>query len=503
MAIVDIVLKESWRYIMLTPMEIKDKRFQTAGRNSYKSEDVDLFFDSVVESYEQMFRENAELIKRVSLLAERLEQYKKDEDSIKSAVITAQRAADKIEEEASERSQLLMSESEDILAAAKAEVEIIKKDTIESVHTEMKELIESSKAEAQLILTNAKKDAEDIIREAENEAKSLQGAATRTLTSESILYDMLKKEVSEFKNELMSRYKAHIELITQLPELALQKAQEGIQDEIEEMPKETELFIEETAREDGEEADDKSGDNGEAPVFDESDPDIEFVTGDETNIEGVLSIDDFVNQNEPEKQDENASSPKIQIQDEYVESANIPFDETADSIELVAEAEVDAEDEKELDVNDFISSFEEPLHREDEELQKKKGFSINFSKLSSAKKDEKETAEDEKPAADLIFDSRAKTGFKLKRPAINMDENPESSNEDDHNRNEAKEDDDIKSLFSGDKKKNGSGELKKRFPVIKMNDSENNDIDSTSAKTEDTSEDDDSPSIRNIFKKKK
>lgn len=469
---------------MLTPMEIKDKRFQSAGRNSYKSEDVDLFFDSVTESYEQMFKENAELIKRVSMLAERLEQYKKDEDSIKSAVLTAQRAADKIEKEAEERSQLLSSESEDILAAAKAEVEIIRKDTIESVHLEMAELIESSKAEAELILTNAKRDAEDIIREAENEAKTLQGAATRTLTSESILYDMLKKEVSEFKNELMSRYKAHIELIAQLPEIAMQKAKENIQ-EAEEEPKEAEEINE------SDELDD-CGDECVSLEFDESDPDIEFVEDNEV-IEGVLSIDDFVNENE--QVDEEVVITTSETQEEYTENVSIPFDEAADDIEILDNAELDeTEDEEELDVNDFISSFEEPVHTKSDDEQKKRGFSINFSKLSKESQDE-EGVKDEVPAADIIFDSRPTEGFKLKRPVVNVDNEPESFIEDELDDKEQEDDDEIKSLFSDSSKEN----LKKRFSVIKM-DSPNN----TNSKEEHVDDTDDNPpSIRSIFKKKK
>ncbi|HOD02609.1 MAG TPA: DivIVA domain-containing protein, partial [Clostridiales bacterium] len=199
---------------MLTPMQIRDKRFHSAGRNSYKSDDVDSFFDSVSESYEQMFKENTELVKRVSLLAERLDQYIKDEDIIKSAVITAQRAANKIEQEAKEKVQLLVKESEDILAAAKAEVEIIKKDTADGIRTQMEELLSNAEKEALDIIEKAKRESEDIILEAKQEAKSLQGAANRTVTSESILFGMLKKEVSDFKNELLDKYKSHIELIS-------------------------------------------------------------------------------------------------------------------------------------------------------------------------------------------------------------------------------------------------------------------------------------------------
>ena len=87
---------------MMTPSELKQYEFKTAGRNAYKADDVDSFFGEVLVNYEKMFRENSELIKRVSLLADRLENYKKDEVDIKQAVLSAQKAADIIVRDAEE-----------------------------------------------------------------------------------------------------------------------------------------------------------------------------------------------------------------------------------------------------------------------------------------------------------------------------------------------------------------------------------------------------------------
>ena len=48
---------------MLTPKEIRNVQFQTTGRNAYKASDVDVYMDEFIQSYEQMFRENGELVK--------------------------------------------------------------------------------------------------------------------------------------------------------------------------------------------------------------------------------------------------------------------------------------------------------------------------------------------------------------------------------------------------------------------------------------------------------
>ncbi len=460
---------------MLTPMQIRDKRFQSAGRNSYKSDDVDVFFDSVSESYEQMFKENAELVKRVSLLAERLDQYKKDEDSIKSAVITAQKAANKIELEAKERAELLVKESEDILAAAKAEIDIIKKDTGDGIRAEMAQTLENAESEADTLIEAAKKKAAEIILEAEDAAKNVQGAANRTVTSESILFEMLKKEVSEFKNDLLARYKTHIELISQLPELAGQMAQEESQAASVGDEKETDAQPL------------THGDEDKAPEFEDTESDIEFIESKDEPPEGVLSLEEFINEGakgyesevqrvaEKEEAVEDSEIPRIAEKEELVEDVEIPFDRSADKLEFIKEKEDSA---AALDVNDFISSFEEAEPREDVE---------------------------EKPAAETIFDSRITTGFKLKKPVFNTDKTEDTGGGPEQTADgEDTAPDGDKSLFSDDKNEN----LKKRFSAIRLNDAA---ADATNADVGgdgdgdggDGEDDDEPPSLRKLFKRKK
>ena len=68
---------------MMTPSQLKEYEFKTAGRNAYKADDVDDFFAEVAANYTKMFHENGELVRRVGLLADRLEKFKKEEEEIK------------------------------------------------------------------------------------------------------------------------------------------------------------------------------------------------------------------------------------------------------------------------------------------------------------------------------------------------------------------------------------------------------------------------------------
>lgn len=209
---------------MMKPSELKQYEFKSAGRNAYKADDVDSFFGEVLVNYEKMYRENSELFKRVSLLAERLESYKNDEAEIKQAVLSAQKAADIIVKDAENSVADAKQEAEAILAAAKGEADIIKSDAEKQAVADSELLLSIARDKAEDIMNKAKEEAHGILIAANDSASDTVGAATRTITSESIHYDMLKKEVSEFRASILAQYKAHIELISKLPELAVEEA---------------------------------------------------------------------------------------------------------------------------------------------------------------------------------------------------------------------------------------------------------------------------------------
>lgn len=209
---------------MMTPTQLREHEFKASGRNAYKADDVDAFIAELSVDYEKMFRENGELIKRVSLLADRLEKYKNDEGDIKNAVMSAQKAAEMIIKDAESAASDSRSEAEAVLSAAKSEAEIIKNDAQRQAIADSELLLSMTRDKAQEIIKKAKEEAGSIILNAKSSASDKVGAATRTVTSETLLYDMLKKEVSDFKASILSQYKAHIELISKLPEIAAEEA---------------------------------------------------------------------------------------------------------------------------------------------------------------------------------------------------------------------------------------------------------------------------------------
>ena len=216
---------------MLTPDKIREKSFQTTGRGSYRAEDVDNFLSEVTASYEQMFKENGDLIKKITLLAKKIEEYRADEESLKMALLNAQKLADKIVAEAKETAEKENAE----INAETARLH----ETAEKVAAEAKE---NAEAEAEKIVADAKAEADKLLADANAQAKDILGNINRKVTHESLVYEMLQKEASEFKGKLINMYKEHINLINQLPEIALEKldeAEETVEEPVEEVVEET------------------------------------------------------------------------------------------------------------------------------------------------------------------------------------------------------------------------------------------------------------------------
>ncbi len=321
---------------MMTPSELKQYEFKTAGRNAYKADDVDSFFGEVLVNYEKMFRENSELIKRVSLLADRLENYKKDEVDIKQAVLSAQKAADIIVRDAEESVADAKQEAEAILAAAKGEADIIKSDAEKQAIADSDLLLSIARDKAEEIMNKSKEKAHGILIAANGSASNTVGAATRTITSESIHYDMLKKEVSEFRASILAQYKAHIELISKLPELAVEEASK-IEDVPVENPVSVDNIVDELVAEEVEETEDS---------FEQESDILEFV--------------------------EDINEPEIPVETEINENTDDFSDEVLEENKEIIDDVSEFTDEVES-----VSDVEEETKEEPADIPISKGFSIN------------------------------------------------------------------------------------------------------------------------------
>jgi cell division initiation protein len=94
----------------LTPVEI---RHVTFGRSpfGYSRGAVDKLIDDVVASFEQVWRERADLADKVERLEEDLVRYRELETLLRTTLVSAERASQELKEQARRESQLVLEEA--------------------------------------------------------------------------------------------------------------------------------------------------------------------------------------------------------------------------------------------------------------------------------------------------------------------------------------------------------------------------------------------------------
>ena len=103
---------------MLTPQEVSGRAFSKAAFGGYNMAMVDEFLDELTDDYTSLYKENAALKAKLKVLVDKVEEYRATEDSMRAALLTAQRMANTMVEEAEEKKKAVLAGAEDELAQA-------------------------------------------------------------------------------------------------------------------------------------------------------------------------------------------------------------------------------------------------------------------------------------------------------------------------------------------------------------------------------------------------
>ena len=101
---------------MFTPQQIEQISFSRATFGGYDMQSVDEILEPLTEDYITLYKENALLKSKMRILVSKLEEYRKNEASMKDAIVNAQKTCDMMVKEAESKCALMLSEAN--LAAA-------------------------------------------------------------------------------------------------------------------------------------------------------------------------------------------------------------------------------------------------------------------------------------------------------------------------------------------------------------------------------------------------
>ena len=123
---------------MITPQQIDQISFGRATFGGYDMEQVDEFLEPLTEDYVTLYKENALLKSKMRVLVGKLEEYRKNEASMKDAIVNAQKTCDKMVKEAEAKCTQMLSDAnaaavagaknaDSLIAAEEARVEEARK----------------------------------------------------------------------------------------------------------------------------------------------------------------------------------------------------------------------------------------------------------------------------------------------------------------------------------------------------------------------------------------
>ena len=117
---------------MITAKEIREIKFSRS-MGGYKTAEVDDFLDRCADAVEELTKTNDENERKMQVLAETVMDYRNQEDSIRSALISAQRMSESVISEA-------RKQADDIREAARTEADTMREKAASEITAELQEL---------------------------------------------------------------------------------------------------------------------------------------------------------------------------------------------------------------------------------------------------------------------------------------------------------------------------------------------------------------------------
>jgi cell division initiation protein len=96
----------------ITPTDIRQQQFTVRTFRGFDQQEVDAFLTDVADDYERLVKENALLKDQLVALEERARGIEEREEQIKATLITAQRLAEEMRENAKREATLLVREAD-------------------------------------------------------------------------------------------------------------------------------------------------------------------------------------------------------------------------------------------------------------------------------------------------------------------------------------------------------------------------------------------------------
>ena len=151
-----------------------DKLFEKSAFG-YRPEEVDRYVEQQSAQIRTLEAEKADLLEKMKILAEKVNEYRKEEGALRDALLGAQKMGNTI--------------------------------------------IAEAKTKADMMITDAKSRSERMLYDAQKTSEETLGGIRAQVDREKMTLAKMEKAVADFKSRLLSIYKVHLNAITSLPDM--------------------------------------------------------------------------------------------------------------------------------------------------------------------------------------------------------------------------------------------------------------------------------------------
>ncbi len=170
----------------------------------YSKDEVKALIDSAAEAIEQSEAEKEGLYHKLEILAAKIEEYRSEEDSIKTALITAQKMADRIKKDSTEEADKLIADSKAQVEAAVSEARAQADKIVSEAREFSSSLISQKTQEAEAIVAEAEKKSNEAINSSQIVAQNILDQA-KEISDELVQKSQEEKEAYELLNATLRR----------------------------------------------------------------------------------------------------------------------------------------------------------------------------------------------------------------------------------------------------------------------------------------------------------
>ena len=108
---------------MITAQDIREKTFEKSRLSGYDMASVDDFLEDLANEITAAQKENTVLKSKMKVLVDKIEEYRAGEETLSSAILSAQKLAVQIEQDARKRAEAMIAEAEEKVKARVGSIE--------------------------------------------------------------------------------------------------------------------------------------------------------------------------------------------------------------------------------------------------------------------------------------------------------------------------------------------------------------------------------------------